>query len=149
MSERTSENPSGRDAPSESPGATEAGNAVVDENDDTYSPNHIPRAERLKNVLMSGALLAYGTFGLWIDDLFLPSKRGSGLHLHGLPVWVMYLAMILASANLLAVVVDHYDQRNNEHNYRRFAKLTQILGWAAFALALVLHVLLTISRGSK
>jgi hypothetical protein len=90
----------------------------------------------LKNILLSSALLTYGTYGILIDDLFLPGRRGPGIHLHGIPAKVMYVAMLFACANLLAVVIDHYDTRNNEHNYRRFATLTQTSGWIAFFLAL-------------
>ena len=59
--------------------------------------------------------------------------------LHEFPAKVMYLAMLFACANLLAVV-DHYDRRNNEHRYRRVAKLAQIGGWTTFVLALVLDL---------
>lgn len=127
---------------SSSPAVKDPSNVRVDERGALYSPNHIPRGERIKNVLLSTALLAYGTFGLWIDDLYLPGKRSSGIHLHGYPAKVMYLAMLFACANLLAVVVDHCDQRNNEHSYRRMAKLTQIAGWTTFVLALVLDLFL-------
>jgi hypothetical protein len=125
---------------SSSPAVKDPSNVRVDEQGALYSPNHIPRGERVTNVLLSTALLAYGTFGLWIDDLYLPGKRTSGIHLHGVPAKVMYLAMLFACANLLAVVVDHYDRRNNEHSYRRVAKLTQIGGWTTFVLALVLDL---------
>lgn len=125
---------------SSSPAVKDPSHVRVDEQGALYSPNHIPRGERVTNVLLSMALLAYGTFGLWIDDLYLPGKRTSGIHLHGLPAKAMYLAMLFACANLLAVVVDHYDRRNNEHRYRRVAQLTQIGGWTTFVLALVLDL---------
>lgn len=123
---------------SKSPAVSDLSNVRIDERGALYSPNHIPRDERVKNVVLSAALLAYGTFGVWIDDLYLPGKRSAGIHLHGLPAKVMYLAMLFACANLLAVVVDHYDRRNNEHRYRVMAKVTQIAGWTTFVFALVL-----------
>jgi hypothetical protein len=125
---------------SSSPQVKDPRHIRVDEDGSLYSPNHIPRGERIKNVLLSSVLLAYGTFGIWIDDLYLPGKRGPGVHLHGVPAKVMYVAMLFACANLLTVVVDHYDQRNNEHRYRRIAKLTQVAGWVTFGLALVLDL---------
>ncbi len=97
-----------------------------------HVPNHIPRQERIANVLLSLSLLAYALFGLAHDDLFIPSKRSSGLHLHGAPMWVMAGAMVSAVASLLSVVIDHYDTRPNERLYRRFALGTQALGWALF-----------------
>ena len=125
---------------SSSTAVTDPSHVRLDEQGALYSPNHIPRGERVTNVLLSAALLAYGTFGVWIDDLYLPGKRSAGIHLHGLPAKVMYLAMLFACANLLAVVVDHYDQRNNEHRYRLMAKVTQIAGWTTFVLALVVDL---------
>ena len=41
---------------------------------------------------------------------------------------------------MLSVVVDHYDTRDNEINYKRFARVTQFLGWSLFILALVLDL---------
>lgn len=52
----------------------------------------------------------------------------------------MYAAFLCAVANLLAVVIDHYDERPNERHYRTFARVTQILGWCLFGLALVLDL---------
>ncbi len=66
--------------------------------------------------------------------------KGRDTHFHGETAWLIYVAMIFASLNMLSVVADHYDQRNNELNYSRFAKITQILGLLFFALALVLDI---------
>jgi hypothetical protein len=46
--------------------------------------------------------------------------------------------MICATLNLLSVVADHYDERNNETNYRFFAKVTGSLGWILVVVAIVL-----------
>ncbi|GBG14975.1 uncharacterized protein NMK_2576 [Novimethylophilus kurashikiensis] len=72
--------------------------------------------------------------------MYIPGKRTPGTHFHGEPAWLLYAAMICASLNMLSVVVDHYDIRNNEINYKRFAKVTQFLGWGLFILALVLDL---------
>lgn len=109
-----------------------------------YTPNQIPRAERLLNILYAVVIIAFGAIGLTTGELLLPGKRTSspnGLALHGLPALAMYAAMICACAVLLSVVVDHYDRRNNEINYRRFAQIGKILGWSFFFLSLVLYVL--------
>jgi len=45
----------------------------------------------------------------------------------------MYFALVCAVINLLAVVVDHYDKRNNEMAYVNVAAATQWLGWAFVA----------------
>jgi hypothetical protein len=113
----------------------------VDPNMDRYIPNHIPSGERWWNVGLSLLILAWGAYGLWADDLIIPSKRGGGIHLHGTAAVVMFCAMVASVINLLSVVLDHYDLRNNELTYRRIAFGTQVLGWALFAAALVVHLL--------
>lgn len=95
-----------------------------------HVPNHIPAKERVGNVLLSLALFGYGTYGALHDDIYVPGKRSAGVHMHGTPMWVVYGAMLCAVANLMSVVVDHYDVRANEINYKRFARVTQGLGWA-------------------
>lgn len=104
-----------------------------------HVPNHIPRRERLLNVGLSLALLALALWGVIHDDLYIPGKRGGGLHLHGLPRWVMTAALLCTVVNLMAVVVDHHDRRPNEASYRRVAAVTQGLAWALFFLALALQ----------
>ena len=52
----------------------------------------------------------------------------------------MYGAMICAALVLMSVVVDHYDRRNNEGQYRTFARIFQILGWTLFATALMVKL---------
>lgn len=102
-----------------------------------YTPNHIPLGERWLHGTLSVALIAYGAWGLWIDDLYLPGKRGPGMHFHGFAAAVMALAMACAAVNLASVVVDHYDRRNNETNYKAFARLAAIAGWSLFALGVL------------
>ena len=97
-----------------------------------YTPNHIPAAERTINIILSAILLLYGTIGIISDDLYIPGKRRPGMHFHGEPAWVMYGAFLCVAANMLSVVVDHYDKRNNETNYKLFARVTQIAGWVLF-----------------
>ena len=42
---------------------------------------------------------------------------------------------------MLLAVVDHYDRRNNETNYRVAAKVTFIAAWVLFGSAIVLALL--------
>jgi hypothetical protein len=105
-----------------------------------YNPNHIPRVERILNIIASAVLLSYGTFGVVVDDLYLPGKRGPGIHFHGVSAWIMYGAFLFAVANFVSVIVDHYDRRSNETNYKLFARVTQIGGWTLFVLAVVVWV---------
>lgn len=107
-----------------------------------YKPNRIPRSERIVNVLYALAILALGALGLFKGELLLPGKRTSGptgLSLQGLPAWLMYGAMACAVCVLLSCVVDHYDRRDNEVGYRRFAQAGSVCGWVLFFLALALY----------
>lgn len=105
-----------------------------------YVPNHIPGKERVSNLIFSVLLFAYGTFGVYINDLYIPGKRSKGVHLHNLAAWVMYGAMICACLVMFSVIVDHYDRRNNEEPYRKFANTAKFLGWVCFVLSLVLMI---------
>jgi hypothetical protein len=82
-----------------------------------HTPNHIPASVRIWNTFISVFLLVYGTFGIYTDDLYIPGRRTSGVHFHGEPAFFVYAAMVCAILNLISVVVDHYDKRNNEKNY--------------------------------
>jgi len=105
----------------------------------TSWPNRIPLGTRIWYLVASPVLLAYGSLGIFLDDIYLPARRTrSGIHLHGVPAWIMYAAMLCATANMISVVIDHYDTRPNERYYRRFAKWTGIAGWSLFGLSLAL-----------
>lgn len=101
------------------------------------SPNRIPLPERIWNTVLSLILLAYGTFGVWVNDLYLPGKRSRGVHLHDVPAWIMYAAILCACLVMLSIVVDHYDQRDNERHYRQFAQAFKFIGWALFGVSLL------------
>lgn len=100
-----------------------------------YVPNHIPSAVRTESAVLALFLIGYGAVAWFLDGMYLPAKRG-GFVIHGLALNLMVLAMICAALNLAAIVLDHYDQRNNERHYIIFSKVTRFLGWALFALAL-------------
>jgi hypothetical protein len=105
-----------------------------------YTPNHIPQAERVIHVLRSALLLAYGTYGVWVNDIYFPGRRSPGIHLHDAPAWIMWGAMVCACLVMLSVVVDHYDRRNNETNYQRFATVFSYAGWGLAALSFSMEV---------
>ena len=101
-----------------------------------YEPNHIPAFQRWFYGLGSLAILAYGMFGLWVDDIFLPGKRSKGMHFHGLEAWFLFGAIVCVAAGGFSVIVDHFDRRDNELNYRRFAKVTTFFGWSLFIISI-------------
>jgi len=107
----------------------------------SYTPNHIPAGERITNALFSVLLLIYGGYGFWVNDIYIPGKHGRGIHFHDVPAWVMYGAFVCACLVMLSVVVDHYDKRNNETNYKKFADIFRGLGWCFFGLSLILAII--------
>jgi TRAP-type C4-dicarboxylate transport system permease small subunit len=109
--------------------------------DTNYTPNHIPANERMQNIAFSILLAAYGAYGVWVNDLYIPGKRSKGIHLHDVPAWIMYAAFICACLVMLSVVVDHYDKRNNETNYKLFANVFKYLGWGFFVLSLIMAII--------
>lgn len=102
-----------------------------------YKPNEVPKKKRIINTALSILFLIYGTYGVITDHLILPAKGGKTLTLYGYPAWIMYLALLCLVANLLAVVIDHYDRRDNEALYRSLSTQTRRLGWMLFTVALV------------
>ncbi len=105
-----------------------------------YIPNHIPAVRRLKNIAFSIMLLAYGTFGVWNDDLYIPAKKTEGIHLHDLSAWAMYGSIVCACLVLLSIVVDHHDKRNNEVNYKLFNEIATKTGWFFFILSISMEI---------
>lgn len=105
-----------------------------------HIPNHIPASERITNTIFSILLFAYGTYGVLVNDLYIPGRRSKGVHLHDVPAWIMYGAIICACLVMLSVVVDHYDKRNNERNYRLVANIFKYLGWGFFILSLIMAI---------
>lgn len=118
------------------------GDEAFQSDEESFVPNSFSLGERAMNTLLALALLAYGAYGLLVDDLYLPGRRSRpGVHLHGTPAWIMYGAFICAAAVLLALVIDHYDRRNNEHHYETFKLLASRAGWSFFIVALLWSVM--------
>ncbi|WP_299775945.1 hypothetical protein [uncultured Pseudoteredinibacter sp.] len=106
-----------------------------------YIPNKISLAERLWNIALSALLLIYGGYGIYINDLYLPARTGSGLSLHDGPAILMFGAFACGALVMLSVVVDHYDERDNEYKYQVFARVFKYLAWSLFAAALIYNLL--------
>ena len=111
-----------------------------------YIPNYISPKLRLWYLVASIFLLLYGAYSIWIDDLFIPAKRGGGFHLHKLNAWFMYLALVCASIVMLSIIVDHYDKRNNEIKYERLSSRFQQYGWIFFWIAVISNLLQAMSK---
>jgi hypothetical protein len=95
----------------------------------SYKPNVVERSHRILYVLFSVVLMLYAAWGIWLDDVYLPAKRG-GAHFQGAAALAMGLALICGAITFVIEVVDHYDRRNNEHWYDRYSCITIISGWS-------------------
>jgi hypothetical protein len=107
-----------------------------------YKANTIPLTKRLLNIAISVFLVGYVSYGLVVDKILIPSKRGDSMELHGVSAWVMAIAAFFCVANLIAVVLDHYDQRNNEKTYKQYRSLLYRGSVALFFVSLVLSLFL-------
>jgi hypothetical protein len=102
--------------------------------------------ERIWHILLSLFLVIYGTHGFLANDIFVTGKHGHGTHLHGAPMVLMFIAMICAATALIAIVVDYYDQRDNDKSYRSFARSAGYFGWTFFGLSLALNLYQSVNR---
>jgi hypothetical protein len=105
-------------------------------------PNHIALTTRVVCSTWSIAVATYATIGLVANDIYLPGKRGDGIHFHGLSAWFAYGAFMCAAISLASVVVDHYDRRNNERGYADIIASCEWVGTGLLALAFATNLLL-------
>ena len=90
-------------------------------------------------VVYALVLIAYCGLSLYNDTFYLPAKSGQGLTLHGARAAIMCMAILCATACLVSMVMDHYDERDNEEAYKLFAMRAKYTGWGLFFLALVMN----------
>jgi hypothetical protein len=105
--------------------------------DGNYIPNDIPINERILNIIISMSFLAYGLYGLYKGEIYIPGKRGDGMHLYGEAVWIMLAGLICGAIVFISVVLDHYDKRDNEHKYYKFGSAVKYMGIGCFSLAII------------
>lgn len=111
-----------------------------------FAPNTVSMKTRLFYLLATVVLVAWGGYGVFINDLMVPAKRDF-MHLHGPAAWVMYGAWLFGASFLVSVIIDHYDRRDNETRYKRFQNKVSGAGWAFFVLSL--GIWLTTDFGSE
>lgn len=103
----------------------------------TYIPNKLSRSLRFAYAAWALVLMAYGTIGVALDDIFIPGKRGNGIHLHGVSAWIMYAAIVLGATIFVSEIVDHFDTRDNERWYRAYRKVAKAASVTLIAAAFV------------
>lgn len=89
-----------------------------------YTPNCIPKSERIFIFVWGVGLIAYAILGYYRGELFLPGLRGSeGIVFSGESLYFIMVAMFFGGGNLILTIVDHYDERDNETTYIKISRL--------------------------
>ena len=101
-----------------------------------YVPNTIVLKKRVVNFCVALAIIAYGGYGLYVDQLWVPLGRQVSVTLTGIAAIFMFTAIICASIEMMTEVVDHYDKRDNEHTYYKVANLFKYASYVSFAIAI-------------
>jgi hypothetical protein len=104
-----------------------------------YVANAVPLLQRIAYACLAVALVCYGAVGVLTDALWVPGRRTSGLVLAGIPAWLAMASLCIGALGLLSVVIDHYDRRNNEQQYRRFQSATRLLSLGCLVVAGAWH----------
>jgi hypothetical protein len=106
-----------------------------------YVPNRVALLHRLMLTVVALAWLAWIAIGVGLGHMVvaLGGRRGRGtvLDFDGWSSLVACGAVVCLVLICVSVIVDHYDQRDNEQYYRRWRKR---LGWTAAALLLLAGV---------
>jgi hypothetical protein len=96
-----------------------------------YRPNEIPLKERILCCVLSLILVVYGIVAYKLGKLYIPARHG-GAEFQGIPMYLMLAAMAFATLAMLLILVDHYDQRDNERYYRFISRIVQGIAWTFF-----------------
>jgi len=111
-----------------------------------YTPNEVPLRKRVINILVSLLIVAYCSYSLWIDQLYIPfinryaPSMSKGITFRGIDAWVMAGALLCAVLFCVLSVADHYDRRRNERHYQKAVQACMLLFTVFMGLALVMHV---------
>lgn len=97
---------------------------------------HVPNAysewEIVRSALFSLLLVAYAGYSVFVGEAFVPGRHQGGMSMTGIALAFGIAGMLCGAANLVALIVDHFDRRDNEAMYRRFRFRTQVAGWTLF-----------------
>lgn len=92
-----------------------------------FKPNHIPKKTRIFNVIWACFLIFLARYSWLSDSFYFPVRTGSnGVTFTNLGLVLFICALITVAKNALLVVVDHYDKRNNETQYKMFSRYLNI-----------------------
>jgi hypothetical protein len=110
------------------------GSRVAKPSDNSSARESVPFRERAFDVIASVVLLAYGSYGLWIDGLWVLAR--SPVRVHGVAAVIVFCSFLVAASVLISHVVDHLDRRNNERSYKEFARIGTYAGWTLYIIGI-------------
>lgn len=82
--------------------------------------------------LVAAFLLFYGVRGIYRDDLFVPTRRGNGIHFHGLAAWMAAGGLFCFATSLISCLISGFENPPNRPGYRIFIKSMKYLGTGLF-----------------
>jgi len=106
----------------------------------TFIPNCISLQNRLILGGISIFIVGYVSVAAYYDELYLPLFFDP---FYGKIITVCLILACFCAVNLLLVIIDHYDQRNNEYCY---VKLRNFTKYASIALAVITVIMLVSSN---
>ena len=108
-----------------------------------FKPNSYSKSKRILNILLIFFLLAYGLYGIYSGELYLPLGRRTEVILFGDSIYIAFSSFILGIIYLLTEIVDHYDKRDNENIYLRVKAGYQVFGLLIFIYAILINAVQT------
>jgi hypothetical protein len=93
--------------------------------------------------LLAAFFVYYGVRGIYRDDLFVPTRRGNGIHFHGLPAWMAAGGLFCFAASLMSRLIRRFESPPNRPGYRIFIKWMKYLGTGLILGAFVVVLLST------
>lgn len=105
-----------------------------------FVPNKYAPAERIVLMVIGVALAGWGGGGFLTGELYLPG-RNDGIYLRdGLSLILGVFGMLSGAIACFAGIVDHYDERDNEHKYTLFFKRCKFVGIVCMTLAVAFQL---------
>ncbi|GFD92349.1 hypothetical protein KUL156_14410 [Alteromonas sp. KUL156] len=111
--------------------------------DGDYIPNKVSLENRVFKLCIILFLLLYGSYGIFTGELYLAFGRGE-VTLLGNAVYVAFFSFVVGSLYLALGIADHYDNRNNEHVYRRLEAILKGLALLMLLTALGINFAYTV-----
>ncbi|GAB5386979.1 MAG: hypothetical protein Alis3KO_41020 [Aliiglaciecola sp.] len=103
---------------------------------ENYSPNKISKPVRVFNILWAVFLVFVLLYGIHTGSIVYPGARGSGqVIFQGWSLGLFSLALLSGAGNAILTVIDHYDKRDNELQYKKISQSLNVIGVLAIIVA--------------